>query len=270
MRPVSELTATEALAAEALAERAGQALERVRSEGRRVHCLTNAVVLELTANTLLAAGALPSMTSSVEEVADFVAGADALVVNLGTLDGDRRRAISGALDAAVRAAIPWVLDPVLVDRSPGRGSYALEIAVRRPAAVRCNASEAATLGAALAQDLARRLGTVAAVTGAVDSVSDGARTVRIDAGHPWMDRVTGVGCAGTALVAAFLAVEDDPLVATAGALGAIGIAGEIAGAKACGPGTFKAALLDALAGLDAAALAARCDAFEIAPARPEG
>jgi len=254
-----------ALTPAAFVERAAAAIEALRTHRPRVHCLTNAVVLELTANTLLALGAVPSMTSSADEVEDFVGGAGALLINLGTLEPQRRVAIGLALDAAARAGVPWVLDPVLIDRSGVRAAYAHELTAHTPAAVRCNAAEAATLGSAQAAALARHLGAVAAVTGAVDRVSDGGRTVGIEAGDPLMDRVTGVGCAGTAMVAAFLAVERDPLVATVAAVAALGIAGEVAAARSSGPGTFKAALLDALASLDARNLDSRVAALKITP-----
>jgi hydroxyethylthiazole kinase len=72
-----------------------------------------------------------------------------------------------------------------------------------------------------------------------------------------MGRVTAMGCAGSALVAAFLTVEHDPLVATASALVALGVAGEIAATQAAGPGSFAVAILDAIHTLDGAAVIAR-------------
>jgi hydroxyethylthiazole kinase len=98
---------------------------------------------------------------------------------------------------------------------------------------------------------------VTATTGATDTVSDGRTTVRIANGHPHMARVTGMGCAAGALIAAFAAVEADRLVATVGALTGLGIAGEIAAERAHGPGTFAAHIIDALATLDAATIYAR-------------
>ena len=82
----------------------------------RVHCITNTVAQAFTANGLLAVGARPSMTLSLEEIGAFVASADALLVNLGTFDAERRAAIDAALEVARERGLPWVLDPVLIDR----------------------------------------------------------------------------------------------------------------------------------------------------------
>jgi len=72
-----------------------------------------------------------------------------------------------------------------------------------------------------------------------------------------MTKVTGLGCASSALVAACAAVEPDPAVAAAAALTAYGIAAEIAAGRAAGPGSFAMHLIDALAGLDQATLTER-------------
>src|SRR5205085_8759853 len=105
---------------------------------------TNTVAQVLTANTLLAAGATPSVTTSPEEIGGFVVSADNLLVNLGTLDRERREAIGIALDAAA-GRLPWVLDPVFVDRSPSRLEFARTLIARQPAVVRLNAAELSAL-----------------------------------------------------------------------------------------------------------------------------
>src|SRR5580693_8648051 len=92
-------------------------LARIKSRAPRVHCITNSVAQAYTANILLATGAIPSMTISREEIAAFVASADALLVNLGTFDAERRAAIELALGSTGQG-IPWVLDPVFIERSP--------------------------------------------------------------------------------------------------------------------------------------------------------
>src|ERR1700683_2220023 len=94
-----------------LADIAADVLARIRERRPRVHCITNTVAQQYTANMLLAAGAVPSMTISGEEIASFIAGAHALLVNLGTFDAERRAAIDIALGAM---HIPWVLDPVFI------------------------------------------------------------------------------------------------------------------------------------------------------------
>ena len=107
------------------ADIAADVLARIKGRAPRVHCITNSVAQAYTANVLLATGAVPSMTIAPEEIAAFVAGADALLVNLGTLDPERRAAIAMAV-AAAGDRVPWVLDPVFIDRSPERAQFARE------------------------------------------------------------------------------------------------------------------------------------------------
>jgi hydroxyethylthiazole kinase len=237
-------------------------LDRVRARKPRVHCITNAVAQAFTANMLLAAGAVPSMTIAPEEVAAFTASADALLVNLGTFDAGRREAAATAIEVAREDAKPWVLDPVFIDRSAARAAYAGALAERKPAAIRLNAPEFAALagtepvGEALTRHALDRL-TVIALTGAIDLVTDGARLITVENGHPLMGRVTATGCAGSALAAACLAVEDDAVIATAAALLWLGVAGEVAAAAARGPGTLATAIVDAVYDLDHATLIER-------------
>lgn len=245
-----------------LADHAIDLIERLRLRKPRVHCITNAVAQTLTANVLLAAGAIPSMTISPEEVTGFAARADALLINLGTFDAGRRAATEAALAQVAREAKPWVLDPVLIDRSPPRAIYARDLAARRPSAIRLNEAEFLTLAEAVPPEIfAKRHAAVVALTGETDLVTDGARIIRIGNGHPLMARVTAMGCAESALVAAALAVEPNPLKAVACALLLFGIAGDIAGETANGPGTFGVHILDALFNLDGASIRARAKAF---------
>jgi len=234
---------------------ASDLLTRLRARAPRVHCITNAVAQHFTANVLLAAGAIPSMTISADEIGAFVARADALLVNLGTFDEERRAAAATAIEVAAEEGVPWVLDPVFIDRSEPRAAYAQSLVGQKPRAIRLNRAEFMALSSLELEDgaLARyALDTLAvlALTGAVDEITDGARTVSIENGHPLMARVTAMGCAASALTGAFLAIESDPLVATASALLCFGVAGSVAGERATGPGSFPAALLDALYALD--------------------
>jgi len=224
-------------------------LERVRTRAPRVHCITNTVAQAYTANMLLAAGAVPSMTTSTEEIAAFASGADALLVNLGTLDPERGVAMDRSLSALTGQ--PWVLDPVFVDRSATRAAFAASLMAREPAAVRLNRAELKTLAAGQdAAQFAARAGCVVAVSGETDTVTNGAQSVTIANGHPWMAKVTAMGCAGSAVLAACLAVEADRFRAAVSALLLFGIAGEVAAQHSRGPGSFAIAIIDALAALD--------------------
>jgi len=251
-----------ATALDDMAQAAGALLERLRTRSPRVHCITNSVAQNFTANALLAVGCVPSMTLSPEEIASFVANADALLVNLGTFDAERRAAAEIAVDTAGREGVPWVLDPVFVDRSERRADFARTLIARSPTAVRLNHAEFSALAgeepsAAVAAATAGSNELVIALSGAADLVTDGKRSVSIANGHPLMARVTAMGCAGSALVAACLAVEDDALRAAACALVMLGVAGEVAAEKAQGPGSFAVAILDAVYRLDAATLRKR-------------
>src|SRR5712691_11698230 len=159
---------------------AADVLARIRARRPRVHCITNAVAQNFTANMLLAAGALPSMTIAPDEVADFVAQADALVINLGTMDAERREAIDIAIGAA-GDRVPWLLDPVFVDRSAPRAAFAKDLLARHPRAVRLNRAELSRLAGAEPEPavlarFARDHATVIGLTGDRDIVADGARS----------------------------------------------------------------------------------------------
>jgi hydroxyethylthiazole kinase len=237
-------------------------VERIRAKRPRIHCITNAAAQSLTPNLLLAAGAIPSLTIAPEEIAAFVAGADALLVNLGTFDPQRQQAADIAVDAAGEKNLPWILDPVFIERSPARAGYARELVRRRPAAIRLNRAEFSALAGFAAEGgaltgYAHDNRTVIGLTGEIDHVDDGSRLVTIENGDPLMARVTALGCAGSALVAACHAVERDPWLATAAGLLALGIAGEMAAAQASGPGSFAVAILDALYRLDREQIVAR-------------
>jgi hydroxyethylthiazole kinase len=247
----------------------GADLRAIRERKPLVHQITNYVVMNETANATLALGALPVMAHALQEVEEMASAASALVLNIGTLSDDWVEAMLLAGRAANRAGAPVVLDPV----GAGATRYRTETSRRLlrdldVAVVRGNSAEIATLagraaeirgveavgaagGPELARDAARALGCVAAVTGPVDHVSDGERSISVSNGHELLGTVTGTGCMSTAITGCFLAVRpDDPLEAAAEALVAFGVAGEEAAKKAKGPGSFHVALYDALCALD--------------------
>jgi len=233
-------------------------LAAIARQAPRVHCITNTVALNYTANMLLAVGAVPTMTLAASEITDFVTCARSVSINIGTLDEQRRQAIDTAIEAATHQGKPWILDPVLADSSAERCRYAWTLLRRKPTVIRGNQNEITALGAtdtAAAVKLARAAGVVVAQTGATDIVTDGYRQFHVDNGHPLMTRVTAMGCAESALVAAFLAIEPDALAAAARALLALGVAGELAAATSPGPGSLQFQILDWLYRLDAATLA---------------
>jgi hydroxyethylthiazole kinase len=242
----------------AIAASAADVLSRLRAKPPRVHCITNSVAQNFTANVLLAVGAQPSMTISPEEIGHFAGGADALLVNLGTFDRERAEAIDIAVASATAAKRPWVLDPVLIDRSPPRAALARELLKRKPAALRLNAAEFAALaGGQTPAEFAAANSAVVALSGATDIVAGDDRQASLANGHPLMARITAMGCAGSALVAACLAVESDAWLAAVTGMLILGVAGEIAGEASEGPGSLAVSILDALYRLEPGVLAAR-------------
>lgn len=239
-------------------------LTRVREHRPRVHCITNTVAQAFTANILLALGAIPSMTTAPEEIAPFVKRADALVINLGTLDHERREACEVAIAEAGTVAAPWVLDPVFVDRSETRAAFANTLVGRHPHAIRLNAAEFATLAGAEPDTSRFALNhqTVIGLTGATDVVDDGKRRAIISNGDALMSKVTAIGCAASAIVAACLALDRsaanaNPWRATGAGLVILGVAGEVAAASARGPGSFAVEIIDAIHRLDRTTLTSR-------------
>lgn len=245
--------------------KAAENLQKIRETNPLIHNITNFVVMNYTANVLLAMGASPVMAHAENEVEDMVSYAGALVLNIGTLDEDWIASMLLAGKKATALQKPIVLDPVGSGATPFRTRSALTIINKtKVGVIRGNASEILSLGkqksttkgvdsrhsvqdaSETASLLAKELDTTLAITGPVDLVTDGDRVLNIANGHPLMPYVTGTGCSATATIGAFAAVDSNILTAAATALAYFGLAGEMAGKSATGPGTFMAHLLDAL------------------------
>jgi hydroxyethylthiazole kinase len=250
-----------------MARKAAENLRRVRERKPLVHNITNFVVMNYTANALLACGASPVMAHAAEEVEEMVSLAGALVLNIGTLSPSWIEAMLKAGKRANALHVPVILDPVGAGATRLRTDSARrlieELSVQ---VIRGNASEILSLAgeksasrtkgvdsvhtvdqvAETAVALAKELGTTLAITGAVDLITEGSRIRRVMNGHEMMSRVTGTGCTATVMIGAFLAVDPDPLEAATTGLSYFGLAGEKAAAKSLGPGSFQMALLDAL------------------------
>jgi hydroxyethylthiazole kinase len=247
------------------AEKAARDLARVREKRPLIHNITNYVVMQYTANALLALGASPVMAHAVEEMEEMASLADALVLNIGTLSTPWIEAMVVAGTAASRQGIPIILDPVGAGATRLRTDTAVRLIDEcKVTVLRGNASEvlAVTRGAGgtrgvdaahrvedaaeAAREWARGRAVVVAITGAVDYVTDGTGMLRVHNGHPLMGRITGSGCTATTMIGAFCAVNPDALEATAGALAFYGIAGDHAARVSALPGTFAVALIDML------------------------
>lgn len=238
---------------------------KIRDKAPLVHNITNYVVMNSTANALLALGASPVMAHAEEEVADMVKIASALVINIGTLSPAWIRAMFTAMQQAKELNVPIVLDPVGAGATPYRTDTIHElITAVAPTIIRGNGSEInaivmaeastrgvdSTMTSASAVEAARQLSQkyncVVCASGATDYVVGGERVVKVQNGHGLMTRVTGLGCTATALCGAFAAVNESPLAATSHAMAVMGIAGELAALHADGPGSLQVHFLDAL------------------------
>lgn len=239
-------------------------LGTIKEKKPLVHNITNMVVMNDTANILLHLGASPVMAHAPEEVEEMVGLAGALVLNIGTLTPDLVDSMILAGKKANQLGVPVVLDPVGAGATSLRTKSTLRILdAVKVSILRGNAAEISILGgldavvkgvdaagvanapALIARTAAEKFGLTVAVSGEIDAVSDGARTVLIENGHPMLGCLTGTGCMCTAITGAFAAVCADPFTAAAGALAAFGIAGEKAArVEPLLPGSYKVALFD--------------------------
>jgi hydroxyethylthiazole kinase len=242
-------------------------LDNIRTRAPLVHNITNFVVMNPTANMLLAVGASPVMAHSRKEVADMTAMAGALVLNIGTLEEKWIEAMLLAAKAANQRGIPVILDPVGAGATGYRTRTVKHIlGEAKISVIRGNASEVLSLAVddvktkgvdsslSLSDEIvdaagaiARQHGCIVAISGENDLITDGGRLLRVANGVPLMTRVTGLGCGLSAVAGAFCAVDhDDLLAATAAAFGFYGLCGELALGVSDRPGSFYVAFLDSL------------------------
>jgi hydroxyethylthiazole kinase len=240
-------------------------LSELRTRHPLIHNITNYVAMNSTANALLALGASPVMAHAEEEVEEMTALAGALVLNLGTLSEHWIAAMFKAAHQARQQQVPVLLDPVGAGATSLRTDTARRLlSETKLSVVRGNASEILALAGGNARgrgvdalhtveqaraagtEIAQRFGLVVAITGPEDFITDGNRVARVGNGHALMGRVTGTGCAATAIMGAFCAVESDAFAAAVEALVVFGIAGELAARGNPRPGSYQVRLLDAL------------------------
>jgi hydroxyethylthiazole kinase len=260
------------------------ALENVRATTPLVHSITNYVTVNDCANALLACGGSPIMSDEPKDVADIQAICGGLVLNIGTLN---EQTIAGMYAAGARArelGHPIVLDPVGAGASQLRTATA-EGLLRQLGAqvIRCNMSEMKALAgasaatrcvdvnpddvvtpgnleasAAFACEVAAKLGSIVAITGAIDLVADAERAFAIRNGSALMGKITGAGCMLSCVVAAYVVANPNAMLeAAVAAVAGHGLAGQIAEGRmqpADGNDTFRTYLLDALYNMDAATL----------------
>lgn len=249
-------------------------LAAVRLRKPLVQCITNFVTVNDCANIILASGGSPSMAEHPLEVEEAVQNVQALVCNMGAIEKLDSMILAG--NEANRLGKPVILDPV------GSGGTTLRRnAVKRLieevkfTAIRGNASEIRYLAGqqstgsgvdvsaldeiseenleaavSMAADLAEKLGTVIAISGKIDVISNGKESCVLRNGCATMARITGSGCMLTSLIGAFCGAFDNAFLATCAAMAAMGIGGEIAEERriknGTGNATFRNDLIDAI------------------------
>ena len=238
------------------------ALALVREQKPLVVNITNYVVMNNTANALLAIGASPIMAHSRQEMAEMMHIAGSLVINIGTLDSEWIERMLFAVEQANANNKPIVLDPVGCGASVLRTQTARTLAAKaNNLIIRGNASEIIALAGeasqtkgvdaldssdtalAAAQALVTQYHANVVISGEVDYVVTASQTISLSNGHHMMPYVTGMGCSLTALTGAFAAIgETSGLAATA----IYAIAGEIAAEQSAGPASLQLNIIDGL------------------------
>ncbi|UTW62674.1 hydroxyethylthiazole kinase [bacterium SCSIO 12741] len=240
-------------------------LKELREQSPLVHNITNYVVMNNTANALLAAGASPVMAHAIEEVEDITSISSSLVINMGTLSPKWVEAMEKAMKKANELNKPIVFDPVGVGASKYRTETALKIMeTYKPTVIRGNASEIMALAQLsnstkgvdsttssenaleAAKELSRQLNNTIVISGATDFIVTNERLDKVTSGSPLMAKVTGMGCTATSIIGACVAVNPDYHSAAHQAMEIMGKAGEKAEETAQGPGSFQMNFIDAL------------------------
>lgn len=250
----------------------GNLLENERERAPLVHHITNYVTVNDCANITLSIGASPVMADDINEVEAMTSIASSLVINIGTLNSRTVECMIKAGKKANEVGIPVILDPVGAGATPYRTKVAktimdnIELAV-----IRGNLSEIKTLygintktkgvdslydtsikdelekGKLLAKDFSKRVGSIIAITGAVDIVTDGKMIYTVENGHKIMSKITGTGCMCSSLIGSYLGTNEDNLLAALSGVVSMGISGELAYEslkEGEGTGTFKVKLMD--------------------------
>ncbi|WP_413531770.1 hydroxyethylthiazole kinase [Empedobacter brevis] len=247
-----------------------QNLHAVRTKNPLVHNITNFVVMNNTANALLVIGASPVMIHAHKEVENIVKISNSLVINIGTLDDYWAESMLIAAKKANELNKPWILDPVGAGISTFRNELLKELLLYRPTAIRGNASEILALDAfetvygkgvdsthqsnqaiKAAQNLNQKIGSVVCISGASDFVVYDNQLIEIKNGHELMTKVTGLGCSATAIIGAFIGLNENPFVETISGMAIFSLAGELAQRKSNGPGSLQMNLYDMLYNLSA-------------------
>lgn len=240
-------------------------IQLLRQTSPLIHNVTNYVVMNNTANALLAVGASPVMAHAKSEVKDMVSIASSVVINIGTLDEYWTEAMLFAAQSAHEMQKPWVLDPVGAGATAFRNQVINELLKFCPSVIRGNASEIMAIAksnvrttkgvdssaqsedaVSAAKSIVEENQITVCISGATDIIVNDKQVYEIHNGHQLMTKVTGLGCTASALVGAFSGVVSDPAEASLAAMALLGVAGEIAEKSSAGPGSLQVQIIDKL------------------------
>lgn len=240
-------------------------IQSVKNQSPLVHNVTNFVVMNNTANALLAVGASPIMSHAKSEIKDMVSISNAVVINIGTLDEYWSDSMLIAAEEAYRTKKTWILDPVGAGATAFRDEVLSKLLEFKPTVIRGNASEIIALAKAnktvtkgvdstaesneaivAAKYLVENYQSVVCISGATDIIIDDKEMYLVENGHPLMTKVTGLGCSASAIVGAFAGISENKTESTVAAMSLLGIAGELAEKISNGPGSLQMNILDKL------------------------
>ncbi|MDP9955228.1 hydroxyethylthiazole kinase [Epilithonimonas hungarica] len=240
-------------------------IQSVKDQSPLVHNITNFVVMNNTANALLAVGASPIMAHAKSEIREMIAISNVVVINIGTLDEYWSEAMLIAAEEAHRLNKTWILDPVGAGATSFRDEVLAKLLQFKPTVIRGNASEIIALAKAnktvtkgvdstaesneainAAKYLVENYQSVVCISGATDIIIDDKETYFVENGHPLMTKVTGLGCSASSIIGAFAGISENKIEATVAAMSLLGIAGELAEKISNGPGSLQMNILDKL------------------------
>nr|WP_314498631.1 hydroxyethylthiazole kinase [uncultured Chryseobacterium sp.] len=237
----------------------------VRKTSPLIHNITNYVVMNNTANALLAIGASPIMAHAKSEVEEMVSISHALVINIGTLDEYWEETMLLSARKANALNKPWILDPVGAGATSYRNSVLSKLLDLNPTVIRGNASEIIALAqfnntitkgvdstsasneaVEAAKVLVQNHQSAVCISGETDIVISKDQMIYLKNGHSMMTKVTGLGCTASALIGAFIGVTENTTEAVVAAVSFLSIAGELAAQESVGPASLQLTIIDKL------------------------
>lgn len=240
-------------------------LTQVREKSPLVQNITNFVVMNNTANALLALGASPIMVHAEEELEEVLSFCNSLVINIGTLSKPWADNMILAAQLANKLGKPWVLDPVGAGISSLRNETLQALMLLKPTVIRGNASEIIALqnfnrksvkgvdsthSSSYALEagklLQKETGSIICISGATDYVISNDEITEIKNGTSVMTKVTGMGCTATAITGAFIGLAKHPYQEAVAGVAITSLAGELAAKISKGPGSLQLNFYDIL------------------------